>query len=292
MRSIYRQGPDGKPIVHWRIDDQQWYVVCTPYQVEHMRRRLDGDMRAMDWIHFDVNAMWPGRPCFDTRHALHGKRPLSCLSDLEWTRRLFSPETVGNRVVSSEGFADHYATCYDIGTTKMMPPRPWNPASAPIPMTMLVLHDSCVHDWWELHNYNAHVGFGLSDLPHGLGTVGSGQPELKAAIDALCGCPPSLFPFGKQYSWVDIETRQTYSYLVRLEDAPVQAAIRAALPVTRLHKKIGLCELVSFEFLSEDRAVQATTFSDGTRVIANLGDREAEAAGHGVIPPHSWRELR
>jgi hypothetical protein len=292
MRGIFKKGPDGQPVLNWRIDEQRWYLVCLPYEVEHVKERLAGDMQAMDWIHFDVNAVWAGRRCFDTGHALHYGRPMGCLEDMEWTRRLFSAETVGNRAVSSEGFNDYHAGWYDIGSTKVMPPRPWNTACVPVPMTMLVFHDSCIHDWWELHNYNAHPGFGLSGLPHGLGTQGCGQPELKASLDALYGCPPSLFPFGKQYSWVDIETRQTYSYLVRLEDAPVQAGIRAALPVTRLHKKIGLCELVSLEFLSEDRAVQATAFSDGTRVIANLGDREAEAAGCGVLRPHSWRELR
>jgi hypothetical protein len=291
MRATYRRGPDGAPVPNWKIDDQQWYLVCTPYQVEHIKGRLAGDMQMMDWIHFDVNAVWPGRRCFDARHALHGNRPLGCLGDVEWTRRLFSAQTVGNRVVSSEGFADHYAAYYDIGTTKMMPTRPWNPPCVPIPMTMLVFHDSCIHDWWELHNYNAHRGFGLTDVLHGLGTTGSGQPELKAAIDALYGCPPNLFPFGKQYSWVDLKTRQSYSYLVRPEDEAVQAAIRAALPVSRLHRRTGMCELVSFEFLSEDRALQSTSFSDGTRVVANLGDRQAEAAGCGLLPAHSWRRL-
>jgi len=292
MRAIYREGRDGQPILNWRIDDQRWYLVCLPYEVEHVKKRLAGDMAAMDWLHFDVNAVWAGRRCFDTSHAFHNGRPMGCLEDMEWTRKLFSAETVGNRAVSSEGFNDHYAGYYDIGSTKIMPPRPWNAACVPVPMTMLVFHDSCVHDWWELHNYNAHAGFGLADLGHGLGTVGSGQPELKAAMDALGGCPPSLFPFGKQYAWVDRRTRQTYSYLVRLEDEAVQAGLRAALPVTRLHKRIGMCELVSLEFLSEDRTVQATTFSDGTRVLANFGDREAEAADCGVLTPHSWRELR
>ncbi len=291
MRSIYMIGPDGGPIANWRIEDQQWYLVCTPYQVDHIKARLAGDLRAMDWIHFDVNAMWPGSCCFSTEHTLHGDRPLGRLADLEWTRRLFSRETVGNRVVSSEGFADHYAPYYDVGSTKIMPPRAWDAACVPVPMTMLVLHDSCIHDWWEVHNYNAHPGFGTADAPHGLGTTGCGRPELKASIDALYGCPPNLFPFGKQYTWVNIETRETRSYLVRLEDDATQAAIRAALPVCRLHKRIGMCEMVSFEFLSEDRALQATAFSDGTRVVANLGEREAEAPGVGRLGPHSWREM-
>ena len=91
--------------------------------------------------------------------------------------------------------------------------------------------------------------------------------------------------------WVNIKTRETFSYLVRLEDAAVQEALREALPVSRLHKQIGPCEMVSLEFLSEDRAVQATAFSDGTCVVANLSERPAEAPDVGVLPPHSWRRL-
>jgi hypothetical protein len=291
MRALFRKGPDGRPVPNWRIDEQQWYLVCTPYQAEHIRERLGSDMRAMDWLHFDVNAVWAGKRCFDTDHALHDGRPMSRREDMHWTRRLFSPETVGNRLVSSEGFNDHYAGHYDIGSTKMMPAVPWDPACVPVPMTMLVFHDSCVHDWWELHNYNAHVGFGLEPLPHGMGTTGCGRPELKAAMDALYGCPPNLFPFGRQYAWADFATRRTYSYTVRLQDEGVQAALRAALPVARLHKTTGPWALTSFEFLSGDRAVQATEFSDGTRVVANLAGREAEAPDVGVLGPHCWRRL-
>ncbi len=291
MRAIFKKGPDGQPIPNWQIDEQRWYLVCTPYQVEHVKQRLAGDMTAMDWLHFDVNAVWAGRRCFDAGHALHDSRPMGCLGDMEWTRRLFSPETVANRIVSSEGFNDHYAGYYDIGSTKMMPPSAWVPGCVPVPMTMLVFHDSCVHNWWEMDTYNAHPGFGLSDAPHGLGRTGSGLPELKAAMDALHGCPPNLFPFGKQYGWVDIATRESYSYIVRLEDESVRTALRAALPVAQLHKAIGMEEMVSFEFLSEDRAVQATAFADGTRIVANLSEQEAEAPDVGTLPPHSWRRL-
>ncbi|KPK63518.1 MAG: hypothetical protein AMK73_05125 [Planctomycetes bacterium SM23_32] len=291
MRSICRRSADGGLVPNWRIDDQQWYLVCTPYQVQHIKGRLAGDMRAMDWLHFDVNAVWAGRRCFEADHALHDSRPMGALGDMEWTRRLFSPETVGNRIVSSEGFNDYYAGWYDIGSTKMMPPMPWDPACAPVPMTMLVFHDSCIHDWWELHNYNAHDGFGLSGLPHGIGTTGSGRPELKASMDALYGCPPNLFPFGKQYAWADFAARKSYSYTVRLDDPTVQTALQAALPVARLHKTTGVCELASFEFLSDDRAVQATEFSDGTRIVANLAEHEAEVPDMGALPPHSWRRL-
>lgn len=291
VRRTYRVGADGKPVANWRIEDQQWYLVCTPYQVEETRQRLSTDMAAMDWIHFDVNAMWPGRTCFGTRHAPHGHRPMGRLEDLEWTRRLFGPATVGNRIVSSEGFADHYATHYDVGATKMMPPSQPRPACVPVPMTMLVLHDSCLHNWWELHNYNETPGWGCYDLPHGLGSVGSGRPRLKAAMDALYGCPPHLFPFGKQYAWSNVERRQTYSFIVRLADPAVQEALYAARPVAELHRRTGMLDMVAFELLSEDRLVQATTFADGTRVVANLSNELQTVDGLGPIEPQSWRVI-
>jgi hypothetical protein len=288
MQSIFKKGPDGRPIPNWQIDDQRWYLVCKPYEIQHVRERLAGDMAAMDWIHFDVSAVWAGKCCFDASHALHGSRPLSRADDMEWTRKLFSEETVGNRIVSSEGFNDYHAGWYDIGSTKMMPPQTWDPNCVPVPMTMLVFHDCCLHDWWELHNYNAHPGFGMSALPNGVGTQGCGAPALKASMDALYGCPPNLFPFGKQYGWVDINTRESFSYLVQLQDEDVQAGLRAALPVARLHKTTGMQEMVEFEFLSEDRAVQATTFADGTRVVANLSERDVETGGTGPVAAHSW----
>lgn len=289
MQHIFVRGADGRPEPSWKIDQFQWYRVCTPYQIEHMRRRFQADMKAMDWVHYDVAAMVDGRACFSTEHTLHDGKPLGHISDVENIRELFSLRTVGNRVVSSEGFGDHYAAWYDIGSTKLMPIAGERPLVTPIPMTMLVFHDSCIHDWWEVHNYNAHAGFPIVDLPHGLGRTGSGAPRLKAALDALHGCPPNLFPFGKQYGWTNIETRESFSYRVQLEDPEVQDAIRAALPVARLHKRIGMCELVSFELLSDDRLVQATSFADGTRVVANLSDRPQEVPGCDLLPPHSWQ---
>lgn len=289
MRDLFLLDRDGRPVPNWQIDQFQWYLVCTPYQAEHMKRRFQADMKAMDWVHYDVSAMWAGLNCFNTDHALHGGRPLGRIGDVNFVRELFSRQTVGNRVVSSEGFGDHYAAWYDIGTTKLMPIGGERPLATPIPMTMLVFHDSCIHDWWEVHNYNAHVGFPVTHLPHGLGRTGSGLPRLKAALDALYGCPPNLFPFGRQYSWSNFARRESYSYAVRLEDEPVQEAIAAALPVAKLHKKIGMCELVCFELLSEDGLVQATRFSDGTRVVANLSDRPQEVPGCDRLSEHRWR---
>jgi hypothetical protein len=276
-------------VPNWRIDDFQWYEVCTPYVAAQMEERYRTDMAAMDWIHYDVVAMRPGLTCFNLEHLLHGKRPLDRRRGMEEIRHLLGPQVNGNRVVSSEGFVDRYAMSYDLGSTKLLPR--WGQAPhIPIPMTMLVFHDSCIHDWWELHNYNGHGRWGQPDEV-GIGLVGAGQPEKKAAMDALYGLPPNIFPFGKQYGWLDVAARKSYSYLVTLDDAEVQRAIRAALPVCQLHRRIGQSELVSFAFASEDFALQTTQFADGTRILANLADEDRQSELCGPLPANSWRVL-
>jgi hypothetical protein len=292
MHGMYRRRLDGGFYDGWKIDKFQWKSVCTPYQVEESRRRFQGDMAAMDWIHYDVNATCGLRHpiCHSREHALHGGTPMARAADMEWTRQLLGPETNENRIVSSEGFIDRFTTSYDIGTVKSWPacaPNPW----IPVPLTMLVFHDSTVHDWWELHNYNQVPGFPAA-TGNAFRTFGSGGAAKKAAMDALYGCPPNVFPFGRQYAWVDVESRRTFSVSICLEDREVQRALAAALPVTRLHRKIGKLELVSFEFLTDDCAVQSSVFSDGTRVVANIHDFERRTERYGVIPANSWREMK
>ena len=288
-RRILRHNHRGTPLPGWKMDNFQWNHVCPPYEIETMQRRFAGDLREMDWVHYDVSAMVPGSVCFNSTHALHGRRPLGRRECLAIIRRQLGPETNGNRVVSSEGFVDRYTGAYDIGTTKLQPQWGTYPF-IPVPMTMLVFHDSCVHDWWEHHNYNAHPG-AAEERRLRVGTVVAGRAEQKAAMDALYGSPPNVFPFGRQYGWTDRAKNLTYSYLVRVEDAEVQRAIRAALPVARLHARTGMADLQSFEFLTPDCRVQKTEFANGTSIVANLSDQDAEAGGLGVIQASTWREL-
>jgi hypothetical protein len=292
MQALYRRHSNGEPVAGWQMDDNTYYRVCSPYQIEPVQKRMATDMAAMDWVHFDVSSNQPTPPCFSREHALHGNKPIGPLDDMKNVRQLLSPQTMGQRIISSEGFSDFYATAYDIGSTKFMPAAGCDGSRVPVPMTMLVLHDSCVHDWWEVENYNLVPGFGTGNMRNGLGRYGSGLPHLKAAIDALMGCPPNVFPFGRMYAWVDKVCGKTYSFQIRLEDAPVQEALAAALPVAKLHKRTGPCELMSVEFLSDDRLVQRTTFSDGTRVVANLSDVSKDVPGVGPMAGQSWKEMK
>jgi len=287
VRAIACRDASGAMSATWQIDEQRWYLVCTPYEIAYARRRLESDMASMDWLHYDVGAMRLGKVCFSTDHGAHGNAPMGLAKAHPWSLKLLSPELNGNRVVSAEGFVDRFTVSYDVGSTKVIPA--WGDARfVPVPMTMLVFHDSCIHDWWELDNYNEHSFQGRVGR---FGYAGCGFARKKAAMDALYGLPPNVFPFGKQYVWVDLARRTTRSFRVTLDDTSVQLAISAALPVCRLHRRIGMMDLVAFEFLSDDLSVQRTTFADGTRVVANFSDGPRET-DDGPLAPDSWRVLR
>jgi hypothetical protein len=284
LRATFSRDAAGQPIPHWRIDAFQWYLCCTPFQRQFVRRQYGGAMASMTWTHFDVNATIGPRECYAVDHAPHLGTPLSRAADQDFLRELLGSATNGDRVVSSEGFRDSLADVYDIGTTKLLPAWGDSPCWT-APMTMLVYHDVLVHDWWELHNYNAAGGFVATSR---WGCQRDGAPRHKAAMDALYGCPPNVFPFGRQYRWVDRAACTTESYAVRLHDSPVQEALAAALPVARLHRRTAPQELLSHAFLTEDGAVQRTAFADGTVVFANFGDRAATVPQVGRLGPVCW----
>lgn len=280
----YLRNAAGDIVPNWKIDDYHWYVCCSSTQPDFVRVTYRGDMRDMTWAHYDVSATCGFAECYALDHPRHRGHAMDRRTDMTFLRELLGPATNGNRPVSSEGFNDALATAYDIGTTKLLPAF----GDAPFwtaPMTMLVYHDSMIHDWWEVHNYNAHANF---DNVLRFGRKVDGFPYEKAAMDALYGCPPNVFPFGRQYQWVDFAARTTRSFVVHFDDSAVQEALAAALPVTRLHRRIGPLELLSHEYLTEDGGVQATTFADGTRVIANFTSAACHVDEVGEMKAKSW----
>ncbi len=285
--SIYRRNSDGSFMPFWKIDDFQWYQACPTEQQKHIIERFNSDLKKMDWIHFDVLATVPANLCFCLEHKEHGNKPLGRIEDTKRIQEIFTSETCGNRVVSSEGFVGHFTPYYDIGTTKIMPGNKMT-KNTPVPMTMLVFHDSCIHDWWELQNYNALEGWPITEFGDEFGMVGTGRPGLKATLDALYGSPPNLMPFGRQYAWVNINTRESFGFKVTIDDELVQEAMAIALPVSQLHKEIGMLEMLEFDFLNDDRTLQTTLFANGTRIISNISQDPIQSELYGIIPPESW----
>lgn len=293
VHSIYRRNPQGEIIKHWKIDDQQWYQVCYAAMDKFQERALQGTMSDMSWDHFDVLACVSGLECYALDHPNHLGRMLTRAENREWVRETFRTDTRRGIPVSSENFNDAFAPDYDLGSVKAWPQYGFWPFW-PVPLTMLVYHDSMIHSWWEMHSYNNY----WSGRTHGPQQFeyGGGRPRLMAAADALMGCPPDVFPFGSQYDYTG-RGSATFLYKFCFEDPEVQVALRQALPVAKLHRRIGMLEMVDFKMLSSDGYVQQTTFSDGTRIIANFS-RDIYGGNKGIdqvmldgidsIMPESW----
>ncbi len=279
-RSMYRRDKHGGTILHWAIDDQQWRLVCYTFIESWQKAALHGEIADQTWDHFDV---------------------LACVraEDREWIRKAFLADQATGRMVSSENFNDAYSLEYDLGSVKAWPQYgPW--PFWPVPLTMLVYHDSMIHSWWEIHNYNnpwRGPWRGRTLMLDNCFEYGGGRPKLMAAQDALMGCPPDVFPFGAQYGYSG-HGKETFLYRYRFEDPEVQLALREALPVARLHRRIGKQEMVHFKILSENGNVQETAFADGTHVVANFsrdfvgsipGVDHAIVEGIDRLAPESWQ---
>lgn len=292
---LYRHDSNGQIMPNWKIDDQQWYWMCHSYVQDYQQKALKTDIPEMTWDHFDVLSCMAAMECYALDHPRHLGRPATRSDDRQWVRDAFLVDQRAGLMVSSESFNDAYSREYDFGSVKAFPLYgPW--PFWPVPLTMLVYHDSLIHSWYELHSYN-NQWRGRTTWPGGFFEYGGGRPRLMAALDALMGCPPDVFPFGAQYGYSGKGT-DTFLYKYRFEDPEVQIALKEALPVSRLHKQIGKQEMVHFKILSEDGYVQESAFTDGTRVVANFcldfigsekGIDHKIVPGAGVLPPEGWR---
>jgi len=275
----------GKSVFGWQIEQVKWFRACPVRQVALSNRIQDGRMQGFTAQHFDVTASRAGLECF------HPDHPLDRRSDAAWRLEVMGTAARRGCVISSEGLWGYAAGrgAYDVGSVKI--PVPVHPDWFTVPMTSLVYHDSLIHDWWEPDNYNNphHRDQGDRDKIH-FPLAGGGWQELQAAQDALMGAPPNVMPFGAQYAFVAGEMfKGTELYRYNLEMPEVRRALELALPVARLHRRIGKLQCVSHQTLAADGSVQATAFADGTRVAANFSAERRELPGLGAIEPRSWK---
>ncbi|HZG74500.1 MAG TPA: hypothetical protein VEZ72_01465, partial [Paenibacillus sp.] len=146
IRNRYRLSPEGEYIPSWRIDEQVWNQVCTTFMADYQREANAGVFADMSWDHFDVIACATMGECYALNHPAHPGRPLSRTEDREHIRKLLIAGQADGRPVSSEGFNDAYSALYDLGSVKAFPMFHHWPLW-PIPLTMLVYHDSMIHSW-------------------------------------------------------------------------------------------------------------------------------------------------
>lgn len=276
----------GNPILAWQIGDRKWHRFSPARRAEWARRFLDGDLKGLDAVHYDVLTCVR----FQEDHA--ASSPTDARGDEAAMRGLLAETARRGMIVSSEGFLDRMTPHYDIGSVKFAHGFVEGEYCV-VPMTMLVYHDSAIHTWWEVDNYNNpehRTQFGRGQASRLM--WGGGFPRLQAAMDALMGCPPDIFPFGAQYNYVPHAHPRTYLYRPSLDSAEVRDAIEAAKPVMALHRRIGKLEMTGHRLLTPDGAVQETSFADGTRVAANFANVSLPGPSGLVLPSESWTAVR
>lgn len=122
-----------------------------------------------------------------------------------------------------------------------------------IPLWELVFHD-CVVSYWYWGDFN-------NKLP--------ALWDRRDLINALYGTPP-VWAFDAD-RWEKLKDRFAKSY-------------KTTVPVA---KATGFSEMLSHEWLTEDRTVQKTAFANGVAVTANFGEKPYETRNRPTIPPHS-----
>lgn len=119
-----------------------------------------------------------------------------------------------------------------------------NPANR-APLFELAYHDCVVNYWyWGATNDYLHQ-------------VAPEITERKTAMNVLYGTPPMMWVNSHGLRWSVPEQREQMLTIYR--------------NTCKLHEVIGMQEMVSHEFLTEDRMVQRTVWEDGTTCTVNFG---------------------
>jgi len=129
-----------------------------------------------------------------------------------------------------------------------------NPANR-APLFELCYHD-CVVDYWYWGACNDY-----------LHAVAPEITDRKTAMNVLYGTPPMMWVHSHGLRWQVPKERAKMLDIYR--------------DVCKLHEVLGLQEMLSHEFLTDDRMVQRTTWEDGTVCVANFGKQSYEVTVDG-----------
>jgi hypothetical protein len=131
-----------------------------------------------------------------------------------------------------------------------------------IPLWELVFHDCVVSTWY----WGDSSDFLLAAAPE--------ITPKKDAFNILYGTIPMMWA-GRNGSWPS--AREVF--------------LRTYRNTCKLHEAVATSEMLRHEFVTADRAVQATRFADGTRVLVNFGEKPYTARIDGqahVLPQNGF----
>ena len=129
-----------------------------------------------------------------------------------------------------------------------------------VPLWELCFHDFVVSTWY------------WGDSTGWLHRVAPEISDKKDAFNILYGTVPLMWarePTKPRGGYGFTENRERF--------------LRSYRVTSMLHRAVGFLEMVSHEFLTKDRSVQRTTFSDGTECIVNFGGRPYKVRRRGRV---------
>ncbi|RKY05102.1 hypothetical protein DRP77_02000 [Candidatus Poribacteria bacterium] len=257
-------GPDGDWIRGWRVKgkDGKWYpcgVLCDSQALKYARKRIPEDLKTHPYRcrFIDTTTASPWRECY------HPKHPMTRSDSKRWRMELlrFVSEEMGLVCGSETGhdaavpYLHYFEGMMSLGPYRVPDAgrnllKIWYEVPERVrkfqvgheyrlPLWELVYHD-CVVSYWYWGDYN-------NKLP--------ALWDKKDLFNILYGTPP-MFMFTREF-WEKHKERFAQSY-------------RNICPIARA---VGYAEMIDHRFLTPDRSVQQTVFSNGVVITVNFGDK-------------------
>jgi hypothetical protein len=264
----------------WRVKggDDQWYpcgVLCDRRAVDYARRRVPPELATHPYLcrFIDTTTASPWRECY------HKDHPMTRTESRHWKMELLRYMSEACGLVTGSETGHEAAVPWLHYFEGMMSLGPYRVPDAGrqmmqildevpdrvakfqtghyyrLPLWELVYHD-CVVSYWYWGDYN-------NKLPS--------LWDRRDLFNALYGTPP-MFMFNHPI-WQENRERFVQSY-------------NTATPVARA---TGYSEMLDHRWLTEDHAVQQTSFAGGVAVTVNFGNQPHTLPDGSVLDPLSHR---
>jgi len=279
------RGADGRLVKGWEVEARDGSriacgVLCDKRALDYARERIPSELATHPYRcrFIDTTTASPWRECYDPRH------PMTRTESREWKMALLDYVSRDNRLVTgcetghdaAVPFLHYFEGMLSLGPYRVPDAGRrmqviWTNVPEAVakfqvghqyrlPLWELVYHDCVVAQWyWGDYSNKLPALWDKRDL-----------------FNALYGTPP-MFMFDRRL-WEQNQQRFVQSY-------------RTTCPLAR---KVACAEMTDHRFLTQDRAVQQTTFANGVTVVANFGDhphrmadgRTVAALGLAVTEPN------
>jgi len=249
-------------------------VCCDLEAIKYAQVRIADDLKAR---HFqarfiDTTTASPWRECYDPNHPMTRRQSRKAKMDLLDLVSGHFGQVTGSETGQEAAvpYVDYFEGMMSLGPYRVPdagtdPPKlyPEPPevltkfqlsASYRIPLWQLVYGD-CVVCYWYWGDFTNKV---------------DSQWQRRDTFCALYGVPPVYF--------TDFRS-------LKAQEARFAASHQA---VTQVAKAVGWSEMVSHRYVTADRSVQESRWSNGYRVVANLGKSPYTLADGRVIQPDHW----